>query len=125
MEGIPVRQAQPFKFARPSPLVFSSVGSNRKSVDVGYDGHPAAHVVGGIHSKAMPVILHDDDYERWLTGALAYRAYRRCPGAGCTVPIAAYGVTRMNGAGRGCEVEALPGLERGSAAPCSADCKKN
>ncbi len=33
----------------------------------GYDGDPAAHVVGAVHPKAMPVIVDDDDYERWLT----------------------------------------------------------
>lgn len=33
----------------------------------GYEGDPAAHVVGVVHPKAMPVILHDDDHERWLT----------------------------------------------------------
>ncbi|WP_428969100.1 hypothetical protein ACQR50_16235 [Sphingomonas sp. Xoc002] len=36
----------------------------------GYEGDPAAHVVGAIHPKAMPVILHDDDYERWLTAPI-------------------------------------------------------
>lgn len=32
----------------------------------GYDGDPAAHVVGAIHPKACPVILHEEDYDRWL-----------------------------------------------------------
>lgn len=27
----------------------------------------AAHVVGAIHPKAIPVILHDEDFDRWLT----------------------------------------------------------
>lgn len=32
----------------------------------GYDGDPANHVVGAIHPKAIPVVLHDEDYGRWL-----------------------------------------------------------
>lgn len=32
-----------------------------------YEGDPAAHLIGAIHPKAMPVILHDDDHKRWLT----------------------------------------------------------
>lgn len=32
----------------------------------GYDGDPANHVVGAIHPKAIPVVLHDEDYDRWL-----------------------------------------------------------
>lgn len=32
----------------------------------GYEGDPANHVVGAIHPKAIPVVLHDDDYDRWL-----------------------------------------------------------
>lgn len=32
----------------------------------GYDGDPSTHLVGAIHPKALPVILHDDDYDRWL-----------------------------------------------------------
>lgn len=27
----------------------------------------AAHIVGKIHPKAVPVILHDEDFDRWLT----------------------------------------------------------
>lgn len=43
----------------------------------GYSEHPrdseeeraaaANHVVGKIHPKAIPVILHDEDFDRWLT----------------------------------------------------------
>ena len=36
----------------------------------GYDGDPAAHVVGAIHPKACPVILHEEDYDRWLRADL-------------------------------------------------------
>lgn len=32
----------------------------------GYDGDPSVHVVGSIHPKAIPVILHDEDHDRWL-----------------------------------------------------------
>jgi putative SOS response-associated peptidase YedK len=32
----------------------------------GYDGDPAGHIVGAIHPKAIPVILHREDHERWL-----------------------------------------------------------
>lgn len=28
-------------------------------------------IVGAVHPKAMPVILHDDDEARWLSGAMA------------------------------------------------------
>lgn len=32
----------------------------------GYDGDPANHLVGAIHPKACPVILHQEDYDAWL-----------------------------------------------------------
>ncbi|WP_374406495.1 SOS response-associated peptidase [Pelagerythrobacter sp.] len=32
----------------------------------GYEGDPAAHAVGAIHPKAIPVILHEEDHDRWL-----------------------------------------------------------
>ena len=32
----------------------------------GYGGDPATHLVGAIHPKAIPVILHDEDYDNWL-----------------------------------------------------------
>jgi len=32
----------------------------------GYGGDPSTHLVGAIHPKAMPVVLHDEDYDRWL-----------------------------------------------------------
>lgn len=28
-------------------------------------------IVAAVHLKAMPVILHEEDHERWLGGALA------------------------------------------------------
>lgn len=36
----------------------------------GYEGDPANHVVGAIHPKACPVILHEEDYDRWLHAEL-------------------------------------------------------
>ena len=36
----------------------------------GYDGDPSVHAVGAIHPKACPVILHQEDEERWLTAPL-------------------------------------------------------
>lgn len=30
----------------------------------------AEHVVGSIHPKAIPVILHDEDFDRWLTAPI-------------------------------------------------------
>jgi len=39
----------------------------------GYGDEPDAaanHVVGAIHPKAIPVILHDEDFDRWLTAPL-------------------------------------------------------
>jgi putative SOS response-associated peptidase YedK len=34
----------------------------------GYLGDPSAHIVGAIHEKACPVILHSDDHDKWLDG---------------------------------------------------------
>lgn len=36
----------------------------------GYDGDPAAHVVGAIHPKVCLVVLHPEDYDRWLRADL-------------------------------------------------------
>lgn len=39
----------------------------------GYGDDPAAasnHIVGAIHPKAIPVVLHDEDYDRWLRAPL-------------------------------------------------------
>lgn len=32
----------------------------------GYDGNAQEHVVGAVHPKAIPVILHNEDFDRWL-----------------------------------------------------------
>ena len=65
---------QPHWFAIPSRPVFSFAGVWRPTVNgpryafltCGYDGDPAHHLVGAIHPKATPVILHTEDEERWL-----------------------------------------------------------
>jgi putative SOS response-associated peptidase YedK len=36
-------------------------------VTTGYLGDPDNHVVGKVHPKAMPLILHPEDLDRWLT----------------------------------------------------------
>jgi len=41
-------------------------GGHLRVLTTGYDGDPANHVVGAIHPKAIPVVLHDEDYDRWL-----------------------------------------------------------
>ncbi|CAN5118574.1 SOS response-associated peptidase family protein [soil metagenome] len=61
-------------FSVPSQLIFAFAGIWRPTETVpvfsfltcGYDGDPANHVVGAIHPKACPVILHPEDYDRWL-----------------------------------------------------------
>lgn len=64
----------PHWFSLPSRPIFAFAGVWRPTesgpafafLTCGYDGDPAAHVVGAIHPKAVPVILHDEDYDRWL-----------------------------------------------------------
>jgi putative SOS response-associated peptidase YedK len=63
-----------FWFKVPSQPIFALAGIWWPSADVpvfsllttGYDGAPSTHVVGAIHPKACPVILHPEDYDRWL-----------------------------------------------------------
>lgn len=65
---------KPFWFSVPSQPVFAFAGIWRPTESVpvysfltcGYDGDPSAHAVGAIHPKACPVILHPEDYDRWL-----------------------------------------------------------
>lgn len=65
---------RPHWFSVPSRPIFTLAGVWRPTdagpayafLTCGYEGEPAAHVVGAIHPKAVPVILHDEDYERWL-----------------------------------------------------------
>ena len=65
---------RPYWFSLPSQPIFAFAGIWRQTecdpvysfLTTGYDGDPAAHLVGAIHPKAIPVILHPEDYERWL-----------------------------------------------------------
>jgi len=65
---------KPFWFSVPSQPIFAFAGIWRPTERVpvfsflttGYDGDPANHVVGAIHPKACPVVLHPEDYDRWL-----------------------------------------------------------
>lgn len=65
---------KPFWFSVPSQPIFAFAGIWRPTESVpvysfltcGYEGDPAAHAVGAIHPKACPVILHPEDYDRWL-----------------------------------------------------------
>lgn len=41
-------------------------GPRMAFLTTGYLGDPAEHIVGRVHPKAVPVILHREDEERWL-----------------------------------------------------------
>ena len=66
---------RPHWFSLPSRPLGTFAGVWRPTADgpryafltCGYEGDPAAHVVGAVHPKAIPVILHDEDHERWLS----------------------------------------------------------
>lgn len=70
---------QAFWFSVPSRPVFAFAGIWRPAeggalfafLTCGYDGDPAGHLVGAIHPKACPVILHPEDHDRWLRGDVA------------------------------------------------------
>jgi len=63
-----------FWFSLPSQPIFAFAGIWRPTegapvfsfLTCGYDGDAAVHVVGAVHPKACPVILHEEDYDRWL-----------------------------------------------------------
>ena len=65
---------RPYYFHLPSRPIFAFAGIWRPAepapffsfLTCGYDGDPAAHVVGAIHPKAMPVMLAQSAYGRWL-----------------------------------------------------------
>lgn len=65
---------RPFWFSLTSQPIFAFAGVWRPTeadavfsfLTCGYDGNPANHTVGAIHPKACPVILHEEDYDRWL-----------------------------------------------------------
>ncbi|EPR11567.1 hypothetical protein M527_02410 [Sphingobium indicum IP26] len=69
---------KPFWFRVPSQPVFAFAGIWRPTEGVpvysfltcGYEGDAATHVVGAVHPKACPVILHPEDYDRWLRADL-------------------------------------------------------
>lgn len=69
---------KPHWFSVPSRRIFNFAGAWRHTADgprfafltCGYDGDPSSHVVGAIHAKACPVILHEEDEERWLTAPI-------------------------------------------------------
>ena len=69
---------KPFWFRVPSQPVFAFAGIWRPTESLpvysfltcGYDGDAATHVVGAVHPKACPVILHPEDYDRWLRADL-------------------------------------------------------
>jgi len=65
---------KPFWFSQPAQPIFAFAGIWRPTetdpvfsfLTCGYEGDPANHIVGAIHPKACPVILHEEDYDRWL-----------------------------------------------------------
>lgn len=65
----------PHWFSVPSRPIFTFAGVWRPTADgaayafltCGYEGDASAHLVGAVHPKAIPVILHDEDQDRWLT----------------------------------------------------------
>lgn len=44
----------------------SEIGPIFAFLTCGYDGNAQEHVVGAVHPKAIPVILHNEDFDRWL-----------------------------------------------------------
>lgn len=66
-------------FSLPAEPIFSFAGVWRPSTSgvtfafltCGYLGDPEQHVVGKVHPKAMPVILHREQEDAWLEGAPA------------------------------------------------------
>lgn len=69
---------RPYWFSLRAQPIFAFAGIWRPAepapffsfLTTGYEGDPAAHVVGAIHPKAIPVILHEEDYDRWLQADL-------------------------------------------------------
>ncbi len=65
---------KPFWFSLPAQPIFAFAGIWRPTetdpvfsfLTCGYEGDPTNHTVGAIHPKACPVILHEEDYGRWL-----------------------------------------------------------
>jgi putative SOS response-associated peptidase YedK len=69
---------RPHWFSVPSRPIFNFAGVWRPTdkgnvfafLTCGYDGDASTHVVGAVHPKACPVILHQEDEERWLTAGV-------------------------------------------------------
>ncbi|WP_264594143.1 SOS response-associated peptidase [Sphingobium sp. B12D2B] len=69
---------RPYWFRVPSEPIFAFAGIWRPTegdpvfsfLTCGYDGDPSAHIVGAVHPKACPVVLHPEDYDRWLKADL-------------------------------------------------------
>ncbi|MBN8808416.1 MAG: SOS response-associated peptidase family protein [Sphingomonas sp.] len=69
---------RPHWFSIPSRAIGTFAGIWRPSeagpifafLTCGYDGEAQKHVVGAIHPKAIPVMLHDEDVDRWLTAPI-------------------------------------------------------
>ena len=65
-------------FSVPSRPIFAMAGVWRPTetgpvfafLTCGYDGDPANHIVGAVHPKAIPVLLHDEDHDRWLNAPI-------------------------------------------------------
>jgi putative SOS response-associated peptidase YedK len=63
-----------FWFNVPSQPIFAFAGIWRPAeaaqvfsfLTTGYDGDASSHLAGAIHPKACPVVLHPEDYGRWL-----------------------------------------------------------
>lgn len=74
-------------FTVPSRPIFAFAGVWRPAgegasyafLTCGYDGDRAGHVVGAIHPKAMPVILHEEDFDRRLQAPLEEAIPLACP----------------------------------------------
>ncbi|MDG2532092.1 SOS response-associated peptidase family protein [Sphingomonas sp. HITSZ_GF] len=72
------KKKRPYWFSVPSRPIAAFAGIWRPTetgprfafLTCGYDGDPANHVVGAIHPKACPVVLHDEDFDRWLSAPL-------------------------------------------------------
>ena len=77
---------RPHWFTVPSRPIFTFAGVWRPTdngpsyafLTCGYDGEPSSHIVGAIHPKAVPVILHDEDYDRWLQAPVEYALSLAC-----------------------------------------------
>jgi putative SOS response-associated peptidase YedK len=84
-------QKRPHWFSLPSRPIFAfafagvwrptETGGAYAFLTCGYDGDPAGHIVGAVHPKACPVVLHEEDYDRWLTAPV-----EDALGLACTFP---------------------------------------